>query len=332
MTSGGRIQASLDRVKAAWAKINPGHPFEYHFFDEAFDLMYRADERLGTMVKYFAGMGILVACLGLFGLAAFTAAQRTKEIGVRKVLGGSTPGLAVLLGKEFLVWVAAANLLAWPLAFYAGRMWLKSFAYKTPLGPGTFLAAGGLALGIALLTGLARLSEAISSVMAPAEFFARLVEALLPIFDAEVLGFLMLDEPHGQLRAQPPFMGIPADFLDFYQAAVASGSEAERLIQAHETIHAPQAASDPRLHVLGIDHIAQAAGLKETILEPIAAGGRTLGFIQLANKRSGAFTPDDFRMLEIVAAQVGAMLENARLLQESRQRTRRSEAHEENVA
>lgn len=176
------------------------------------------------------------------------------------------------------------------------------------------------------LTGLARLSEAISSVMAPEEFFSRLVEALQPIFDVEVLGFLMFNELRGQLRAQAPFQGIPLDFLDFYQAAVSSGSEAERLILARQTIHAAQAADDPRLKALGIDHAAQAAGLKETVLEPIPAGGRSLGFIQLANKRSGVFSPDDFRMLEIVAAQVGAMLENARLLQESRQRARRSEA------
>jgi putative ABC transport system permease protein len=148
----GRIQASLDRVRAAWSKVNPGHPFEYHFFDEAFDLMYRADERLGTMVKYFAGMGILVACLGLFGLAAFTAAQRTKEIGVRKVLGGSTPGLAVLLGKEFLVWVAFANLLAWPAAYLATSAWLKGFAYRASYGWWFFPLAAAVSLTAALAT------------------------------------------------------------------------------------------------------------------------------------------------------------------------------------
>jgi putative ABC transport system permease protein len=149
---GGEIQASLDRVKAAWTKVNPGHPFEYNFFDEAFDLMYRADERLGTMVKYFAVMGILVACLGLFGLAAFTAAQRTKEIGVRKVLGASMPSVAILLGKEFLVWVAVANVLAWPAAYFVTSQWLKNFAYRLAFGWWLFPAAAAGSLAMALLT------------------------------------------------------------------------------------------------------------------------------------------------------------------------------------
>jgi len=148
----GQIQASLDRVKAAWAKVNPGHPFEYHFFDEAFDLMYRADERLGTMVKYFAAMGILVACLGLFGLAAFTAAQRTKEIGIRKVLGASTPSIAILLGREFLVWVAVANVLAWPVAYLVMGGWLKNFAYRPSFGWWLFPVAAVGSLAMALVT------------------------------------------------------------------------------------------------------------------------------------------------------------------------------------
>ena len=150
--SGGRIQASLDRIRAAWSKVNPGHPFEPHFFDEAFDLMYRADERLGTMVKNFAAMGILVACLGLFGLAAFTAAQRTKEIGVRKVLGGSTSGMALLLGKEFLAWVAVANVLAWPLAYIVTSAWLRGFAYRPSYGWWLFPLTAIVSLAAALLT------------------------------------------------------------------------------------------------------------------------------------------------------------------------------------
>ena len=149
---GGRIQDSLDRVKTAWTKVNPGHPFEYYFFDEAFDLMYRADERLGTMVKYFAVMGIIVACLGLFGLASFTAAQRTKEIGVRKVLGASTPDVAIQLGKEFLVWVAVANVLAWPVAYFVTSGWLKNFAYRPSFGWWLFPAAAIGSLAMALLT------------------------------------------------------------------------------------------------------------------------------------------------------------------------------------
>jgi putative ABC transport system permease protein len=150
--TGGRIQEGLQRIKAAWAKVNPGHPFEYRFFDEAFDSMYRADERLGTILKIFSAMGILIACLGLFGLASFTAAQRTKEIGVRKVLGASIPGLTMLLGKEFLAWVAVANLLAWPVAYAAAAAWLKGFAFRAPFGWWLFPAVTLATLILALAT------------------------------------------------------------------------------------------------------------------------------------------------------------------------------------
>ncbi len=149
--TGGRIQASLDRIQSAWKKFNPGHPFEYRFFDEAFDLMYRSDERLGAILKSFAVVGILIACLGLFGLASFTAAQKTKEIGVRKVLGASTKGLVLLLSREFLVWVAVANILAWPVAYLVMNNWLRNYASRAGFGWGLYLAvaAGSLAAAFA---------------------------------------------------------------------------------------------------------------------------------------------------------------------------------------
>ena len=150
--TGGLIQESLDRVKEAWRKVNPGHPFEYRFFDEAFENMYRDDERLGTMLKYFAFMGVMIACLGLFGLASFTAALRTKEIGVRKVLGASSPRLALLLGKEFFVWVAVANVLSWPVAFLAMNKWLETFAFRPAFGWWLFPAAAAGSLALALAT------------------------------------------------------------------------------------------------------------------------------------------------------------------------------------
>jgi ABC-type antimicrobial peptide transport system permease subunit len=150
--TGGRIQDSLDKIKSAWKKINPGHPFEYRFFDEAFDTMYRSDERLGAILKYFAVVGVLIACLGLFGLASFTAAQRTKEIGVRKVLGASTKGLVVLLSREFLVWVAVANLLAWPVAFLIMNNWLRNFASQAGFGWWLYVAVGAGSLAAAFAT------------------------------------------------------------------------------------------------------------------------------------------------------------------------------------
>lgn len=147
-----RLKDVLPFIEAKYRELFPGDAFEWSFLDQSFDLQYRAEERTARLFQIFAGLGIFIACLGLFGLAAFVAEQRTKEIGIRKVLGASPGRIVALLSSEIARWVLAANLLAWPLAYYAGRMWLKSFAYKTPLGLGAFLAAGGLALGIALLT------------------------------------------------------------------------------------------------------------------------------------------------------------------------------------
>ena len=114
--------------------------------------MYRADERMGAILKIFAVLAMIIACLGLFGLASFTAEQRTKEIGVRKVLGASAPGIVVLLSKEFAKWVLIANVLAWPAAYFVMRNWLQEFAYRTNIAWWLFLAAGAGALFVALLT------------------------------------------------------------------------------------------------------------------------------------------------------------------------------------
>jgi putative ABC transport system permease protein len=148
---GGRIREALDGIQAAWRKINPGHPFEYRFFDEAFDLMYREDERLGRMITAFAVMGVLIAGLGLFGLASFSAAQRTKELGIRKILGASTPRLALLLGRDFLVWVALANVLAWPAAFLAAEKWTAKYAFRPPFGWWLYPAAAAASLLVAVV-------------------------------------------------------------------------------------------------------------------------------------------------------------------------------------
>ncbi len=148
----GEIPASLDAVKSTWRKVYPQYPFEYKFFDEDFGRMYQSDARMGSILKVFAGMAVIIACLGLFGLASYTAEQRTKEIGVRKVLGASTPGIVLLLSKEFAKWVVTANLLAWPLAYLVMRKWLQGFAYKTGLAWWLFVLAGAGALAVALIT------------------------------------------------------------------------------------------------------------------------------------------------------------------------------------
>jgi putative ABC transport system permease protein len=148
----GDIPGSLDAVRAGWLDINRQYPFDYRFFDQDFDQMYRTDEQTGSILKVFAAMAVIIACLGLFGLASFTAEQRTNEIGVRKVLGASASGIVVLLSKEFAKWVLVANALAWPVAYLAARDWLQGFAYKTEIAWWLFPLVGTGTLVVALLT------------------------------------------------------------------------------------------------------------------------------------------------------------------------------------
>ncbi len=148
----GNIKKSLDFVKSSWQRMVPDYPFDYRFVDEDFDRMYRAESRMGTLLQTFAVLAILIACLGLFGLASFTAEQRTKEIGVRKVLGASITSLVISMSKEFTKWVLVANFIAWPLAYYAMNNWLQSFAYRTSMAWWIFALTGVVALVIALLT------------------------------------------------------------------------------------------------------------------------------------------------------------------------------------
>jgi ABC-type antimicrobial peptide transport system permease subunit len=107
---------------------------------------------IGKLANYFAFLAVFIACLGLFGLATFTAEQRTKEIGIRKVLGASVAGIAALLSKDFVKLVLLANVIAWPVAYFATNKWLQNFAYRADIDWWVFVLAGGLALMIALLT------------------------------------------------------------------------------------------------------------------------------------------------------------------------------------
>ena len=146
---GGDIPATLDSIRENWKRFEPAYPFEYTFFDEVFDRAYRVEQRLGTMFSAFAGLAVLIACLGLLGLASFTAEQKTKEIGIRKVLGASSTSVIVLLSREFMKWVVAANVIAWPVGYFAMRSWLQNFAYRTSLTMPMFLGAALAAFAIA---------------------------------------------------------------------------------------------------------------------------------------------------------------------------------------
>jgi len=148
----GDIPNTLANIKSTWNTFFPDTPFEYHFLDEAYDKLYRTEQRMGTLFNYFTVLAILISCLGLFGLASFMAEKRTKEIGIRKVLGASLSGIVVLLNKQFIKWVLIANLVSWPIAYYAMSKWLQGFAYRINLGLGTFALAALVALVISVMT------------------------------------------------------------------------------------------------------------------------------------------------------------------------------------
>jgi putative ABC transport system permease protein len=146
------IPGTLASLKDTWYQTVPDQPFAFSFLDEDVDRTFREDERWMAITRYSALVAIFVACLGVFGLTSLTVARRTKEIGIRKVLGASVPSIVMLLSKEFTYLVLAANLIAWPLAWYAMNRWLQSFAYRIELGPEVFVLGGVLALLIAWLT------------------------------------------------------------------------------------------------------------------------------------------------------------------------------------
>ena len=148
----GDPAASLSSFEKTWEQFAPDLPFEYFFLDDAFDRLYRAEDRLAGIFNAFTLMAIVVACLGLFGLAAFTAEQRTKEIGIRKVLGATVSAIAMLLSRDFLKLVLVAAALATPIAYIAMNHWLREFAYRVEISWRIFLVAGLAALALSMLT------------------------------------------------------------------------------------------------------------------------------------------------------------------------------------
>ncbi|MBC7920370.1 MAG: ABC transporter permease, partial [Ferruginibacter sp.] len=141
----------LEVVRSAWETLIPNRPFEYSFLDAAFDGQYQREEKMRILFTWFSALTILIAGLGLFGLTSFATVQRTKEIGVRKVLGASATSLFFLLSKDFVRLVLLANLIAWPLAWFGANHWLRDFAYRINLDWWIFLAAAGLLIFVALL-------------------------------------------------------------------------------------------------------------------------------------------------------------------------------------
>ncbi len=150
--SAAKIPAIIREAETKWKKMASGMPFTYKFMDDSFNEVYKAERRVGIIALSFSTLAIIVACLGLFGLATFLAEQRTKEIGVRKVLGASVPAILLMLSKEFIKWIVIANIIAWPLAYYFMSKWLQEFAYRINISWWLFIIAGFVALIIALIT------------------------------------------------------------------------------------------------------------------------------------------------------------------------------------
>jgi putative ABC transport system permease protein len=151
-TNPGQTAQALGGLKQLCRQLNRAFPFSYQFLDDAYQRLYKSETVIGTLSNYFSFLAILISCLGLLGLAIFTAEQRTKEIGIRKVLGAGTGQLFILLARDFLLLVLLAFVIATPVAAWAMQRWLEGYAYHTPLSGTIFVAAGVLALAIALLT------------------------------------------------------------------------------------------------------------------------------------------------------------------------------------
>jgi putative ABC transport system permease protein len=151
-TRPGEITTALAAARTIWHRYFPYQPFDYNFLDQEFDNLYKADIKTSTLMVLFSAIAILISCLGLVGLAAFTAQLRIKEIGIRKVLGATLSDIITLLSWEFMRLVLVAVLIATPIAWWAANLWLRDFAYHIHLGGWTFALAAAIAIGIALLT------------------------------------------------------------------------------------------------------------------------------------------------------------------------------------
>ncbi|HEX9652655.1 MAG TPA: ABC transporter permease [bacterium] len=152
MRISGPVDEAIAHITQSWKDLCADYPFDLQFYDETFAAMYRQEENLATLISIFSILAVVISCLGIFGLAVFQSQQRLKEIGIRKVLGATAAEIIAMLSGSFTKWVIAANLLAWPVAYFAATKWLQTFAYRIEIQWWMFAASGGLALAIALLT------------------------------------------------------------------------------------------------------------------------------------------------------------------------------------
>jgi putative ABC transport system permease protein len=149
---GAKMREALAYIEEAYKTYSQGIPFEYLFLDEVFDQQYTSERQLGELFNGFSLLSVVIACLGLFGLASYMTEQKTKEIGIRKILGASIPGIVAITTQEFLKWILLANLIAWPIAYFVMSKWLQEFAYKINIGPLVFVLSAGLTVIVAVVT------------------------------------------------------------------------------------------------------------------------------------------------------------------------------------
>ena len=145
-------QSTIKSIENLYEKFNPGFPFTFNFLDEAYQQQYESETRVSALSKYFAGLAIIISCLGLFGLAAFTAQKRRKEIGIRKVIGASASRITVMLSTDFLKLILISTLIAFPVSWWTMHSWLQGFAYRINIGPVVFLMAEGSVILITIIT------------------------------------------------------------------------------------------------------------------------------------------------------------------------------------
>lgn len=148
----GRMDEAITALRTTFERYDPNHPFRFTYFDDQFDALHSAEERMSDLLTMISLLAVSLACLGLFGLVAYSTERRTKEVGIRKVLGASPVSIVRQLSKEFIVLVGIGNAIAWPLAYIAMRSWLSDFAYRTDIGIGLFLLTGGMTVLIAFLS------------------------------------------------------------------------------------------------------------------------------------------------------------------------------------
>jgi ABC-type antimicrobial peptide transport system permease subunit len=148
----GNISDNIKEVENSWNEIMPQYPFDFKFVDQEFDQMYRSEARMSDLMKYFTIIAIVIACVGLFGLSAFAAEQKTREIGIRKAMGANIPSILILFSREFVWLLMISALVSWPLSWFVLKNWLQNFGYRTELSVWIFIFSGLAALIIALIS------------------------------------------------------------------------------------------------------------------------------------------------------------------------------------